>query len=181
LFFSKAVKRAQSLLFQTQPNKQNILKAGYRMVGLICSFWWKNILQSDQGRLNYCEHERQHGLDCIAWPGMGNLTEEVVLLIFMLVFMLIISLHCSLRVGIAVMLHLLVDTSIFVSLPNGCLCQMTGEPFIIPPGDFQNAITKSTEKYLKRTLSIENNEELPSKRRKLESGKTRRDTYKIKT
>jgi len=79
------------------------------------------------------------------------------------------------------MLHLLVDTSIFVSLPNGCLCQMTGEPFIIPPGDVQNAITKSTEKYLKRTLSIENNEELPSKRRKLESGKTRRDTYKIKT
>lgn len=95
LFFSsKAIKRAQSLLFQTQPNKQNILKAGYRMVGWICNLWWKNILQSDQGRLNYCEHECQHGLDCIAWPGMGNLTEEVVLLIFVLVFMLIISLHC---------------------------------------------------------------------------------------
>lgn len=32
------------------------------------------------------------------------------------------------------MLHLLVDTSIFVSLPNQCLCQMTGEPLVhIPP------------------------------------------------
>src|SRR4051794_6161907 len=28
------------------------------------------------------------------------------------------------------MLHLLMDTSIFVSLPNGCLCQITGEPLI---------------------------------------------------
>ena len=26
------------------------------------------------------------------------------------------------------MLHLLVDTSLFVSLPNDCLCQMTGNP-----------------------------------------------------
>lgn len=32
------------------------------------------------------------------------------------------------------MLHLLLDTSIFVSLPNQCLCQMTGEPLVyIPP------------------------------------------------
>ncbi|KAF8071885.1 hypothetical protein FPV67DRAFT_904108 [Lyophyllum atratum] len=28
------------------------------------------------------------------------------------------------------MLHLLSETSIFLSLPNGCLCQMTGEPII---------------------------------------------------
>ncbi|KAF9446604.1 hypothetical protein P691DRAFT_611900, partial [Macrolepiota fuliginosa MF-IS2] len=33
------------------------------------------------------------------------------------------------KVGIAVVLHILVDASVFVSLPNGCLCQMTGEPF----------------------------------------------------
>jgi hypothetical protein len=28
------------------------------------------------------------------------------------------------------MIHLLTETSIFVSLPNGCLCQITGEPVI---------------------------------------------------
>jgi len=28
------------------------------------------------------------------------------------------------------MLHLLMDTSIFIPLPNGCLCQLTGEPII---------------------------------------------------
>ncbi|KAI0663882.1 hypothetical protein C8Q70DRAFT_885740, partial [Cubamyces menziesii] len=30
------------------------------------------------------------------------------------------------RIGEDAMLHLLVDTSLFVSLPNDCLCQMTG-------------------------------------------------------
>ncbi|KAI5836411.1 hypothetical protein K523DRAFT_258539, partial [Schizophyllum commune Tattone D] len=28
------------------------------------------------------------------------------------------------------MIHLLTDTSIFVSLPNGCLCQMSGVPVV---------------------------------------------------
>lgn len=28
------------------------------------------------------------------------------------------------------MLHLLTDTSLFLSLPNGCFCQVTGEPII---------------------------------------------------
>ena len=28
------------------------------------------------------------------------------------------------------MIHLLTETSIFISLPNGCLCQITGEPLI---------------------------------------------------
>lgn len=31
------------------------------------------------------------------------------------------------------MLHLLTETSLFVSLPNDCLCQMTGEPLIYKP------------------------------------------------
>ncbi|KAF9267885.1 hypothetical protein L218DRAFT_855125, partial [Marasmius fiardii PR-910] len=33
------------------------------------------------------------------------------------------------RIGRQAMTHLLTMTSIFVSLPNGCLCQMTGKPF----------------------------------------------------
>ena len=36
----KAIKRAQSLLFQTHPMKHNILKAGYRMVGLDSLFFF---------------------------------------------------------------------------------------------------------------------------------------------
>ncbi|KAG6862537.1 hypothetical protein C0995_000085 [Termitomyces sp. Mi166 len=36
-------------------------------------------------------------------------------------------LHC---IGVNPMLYLLSETSIFISLPNGCLCQMTGEPIV---------------------------------------------------
>ncbi|KAF7374776.1 Telomerase reverse transcriptase [Mycena sanguinolenta] len=34
------------------------------------------------------------------------------------------------RVGTDAMLHLLTDTSLFVALPNNCLCQLVGEPII---------------------------------------------------
>ncbi|KAI0955894.1 hypothetical protein AcV7_006436 [Taiwanofungus camphoratus] len=34
------------------------------------------------------------------------------------------------RIGEDAMFHLLTETSIFISLPNECLCQMTGEPII---------------------------------------------------
>ena len=34
------------------------------------------------------------------------------------------------RIGIDAMLHLLTETSIFVALPNECLCQVTGEPVV---------------------------------------------------
>ncbi|KAG2141537.1 hypothetical protein BD769DRAFT_1295097, partial [Suillus cothurnatus] len=39
------------------------------------------------------------------------------------------------RIGVDAMLHLLTKTSIFIQLPNECLCQLTGEPLIyqIPP------------------------------------------------
>jgi len=36
----------------------------------------------------------------------------------------------AVRVGVDAMLHLLADTSIFVALPNECLCQLTGEPVV---------------------------------------------------
>ncbi|KAJ7030376.1 hypothetical protein C8F04DRAFT_889260, partial [Mycena alexandri] len=34
------------------------------------------------------------------------------------------------RIGTDAMLHLLVDTSLFIALPNDCLCQLVGEPII---------------------------------------------------
>lgn len=43
----------------------------------------------------------------------------------------------GIRIGADAMLHLLLKTSLFISLPNGCLCQLTGEPLIfasLPPG-----------------------------------------------
>ena len=33
-------------------------------------------------------------------------------------------------IGADAMIHLLTDTSIFVPLPNGCLCQMSGVPVV---------------------------------------------------
>lgn len=92
----------------------------------------------------------------------------------------------SYRTGITVMLHLLIDTSIFVSLPNGCLCQMTGEPLNVPRGGIHAVIEENTKKFLKRaSSSLENIESgPPSKRRKLGLGKPTRATapiLKIKT
>ncbi|KIJ66969.1 hypothetical protein HYDPIDRAFT_85271, partial [Hydnomerulius pinastri MD-312] len=47
------------------------------------------------------------------------------------------------RIGADAMLHLLLKISLFISLPNECLCQVIGEPLIfIPPptlGGFLNA------------------------------------------
>ncbi|KAL1738673.1 hypothetical protein HDZ31DRAFT_8702, partial [Schizophyllum fasciatum] len=34
------------------------------------------------------------------------------------------------RIGADAMIHLLTDTSVFVPLPNGCLCQMSGVPLV---------------------------------------------------
>ncbi|KAI9572043.1 hypothetical protein HD554DRAFT_2015284, partial [Boletus coccyginus] len=34
------------------------------------------------------------------------------------------------RIGADAMLHLLLNTSLFISLPNECLCQLTGEPLM---------------------------------------------------
>ncbi|KAG6908673.1 hypothetical protein DXG01_003687 [Tephrocybe rancida] len=35
------------------------------------------------------------------------------------------------HIGVNPMLHLLSETSIFITLPNGCLCQMTGVPIVL--------------------------------------------------
>ncbi|KAH9068420.1 hypothetical protein EDB83DRAFT_2188616, partial [Lactarius deliciosus] len=35
--------------------------------------------------------------------------------------------------GESAMLHLLTEASIFVALPNECLCQMTGTPLVFLP------------------------------------------------
>lgn len=82
--------------------------------------------------------------------------------------------------------HLLVDTSIFVSLPNGCLCQMTGEPLNVPRGGVHAVIEENTKKFLKRTASSLENAESgsPPKRPKLGPSKSSRATgpvLKIKT
>ncbi|KAH9178166.1 hypothetical protein EDB89DRAFT_1843960 [Lactarius sanguifluus] len=37
------------------------------------------------------------------------------------------------RTGASAMLHLLTEASIFVPLPNECLCQMTGTPLVFLP------------------------------------------------
>ena len=43
------------------------------------------------------------------------------------------------------MLHILTETHLFVSLPNDCLCQMTGEPMIhMVPGALHGSGRPST-------------------------------------
>ena len=65
------------------------------------------------------------------------------------------------------MIHLLTQTSIFVSLPNGSLCQLAGEPLIhaIP----QVNDIKALRVTCKRSLSETDTEQKSRKRRKLES------------
>ncbi|KAH9481585.1 Telomerase reverse transcriptase [Psilocybe cubensis] len=75
------------------------------------------------------------------------------------------------RIGEDAMLHLLTETSIYVSLPNGCLCQLTGEPLIntAPPAYNDESLPKKmTQKRLHENATDTHNER-PAKRLKLES------------
>lgn len=48
-------------------------------------------------------------------------------------------------IGADAMLHLLTEAQVFVSLPNDCLCQMTGEPVIhMVPATLQGSEQPST-------------------------------------
>ncbi|KAI6123581.1 hypothetical protein EV401DRAFT_1271406 [Pisolithus croceorrhizus] len=65
------------------------------------------------------------------------------------------------------MLHLLLKTSIFVSLPNECLCQLTGEPLIYVPlaNGASFMVSQTTRPRAKR--KSESSLTLPRKRQKL--------------
>ena len=75
------------------------------------------------------------------------------------------------------MLHLLTETSVFLSLPNGCLCQATGVPIIFITPNVHNAHTlfslqpceeNGTTSNKKRSFpAIDQEEERPRKRQKL--------------
>lgn len=76
------------------------------------------------------------------------------------------------------MLHLLTETSLFIQLPNDCLCQITGQPILyltVPSSDNDPSLKKELpdtssrgKKRVLRSFTTEN--EPPAKRRKLESG-----------
>lgn len=76
------------------------------------------------------------------------------------------------------MFHLLFDTSIFVALPNGCLCQMTGDAIVNlrppdgprPLGGCDSLLAEeslSTTCGSKRVATGVHPEERPMKRRRL--------------
>lgn len=82
------------------------------------------------------------------------------------------------RIGEDAMFHLLFDTSIFVALPNGCLCQMTGDAIVnLRPPDGPRPLagcdSLSAEESLsttcggKRIATGVHPEERPLKRRRL--------------
>ncbi|KAF7974772.1 hypothetical protein HWV62_11243 [Athelia sp. TMB] len=80
------------------------------------------------------------------------------------------------RLGIDVMLHLLTETSIFVSLPNQCLCQVTGDPLIhmIPPTPVLQRPPRlapeaacSAEMRPAKRKAIDHQDERPNKRMRL--------------
>jgi hypothetical protein len=77
------------------------------------------------------------------------------------------------------MLHLLTETSIFLSLPNGCLCQLAGEPIIYLTPKIQvtsdpsvnaptNGTQETTGKRQRRNAPSEADDR-PNKRRKLDA------------
>ena len=76
------------------------------------------------------------------------------------------------------MLHLLTETSIFLSLPNGCLCQLAGEPIIYSMPKLQDTTKPSTNTLLHRNQAVagkrqrqnapNDTEERPGKRRRLD-------------
>ncbi|KIM40519.1 hypothetical protein M413DRAFT_73071 [Hebeloma cylindrosporum] len=84
------------------------------------------------------------------------------------------------RIGEGPMLHLLTETSIFLSLPNGCLCQLAGEPIIyLTPkiqdisNPFINTPARGTEeatgKRQRQNAETNDTDGRPNKRRKLDA------------
>ncbi|KAG6812970.1 hypothetical protein H0H92_015089 [Tricholoma furcatifolium] len=57
------------------------------------------------------------------------------------------------RIGLIAMLRLLGETSVFVSLPNGCFCQMTGQPIVslrppkVEPSEYVDPDPKEQQQY----------------------------------
>ena len=81
-------------------------------------------------------------------------------------------------IGEDAMLHLLTETHIFVSLPNDCLCQMTGEPIIytVPMNNHPSeetrgvlSIRRGLQEKRPFPFQIEGAQARPAKRRKLDS------------
>ena len=88
------------------------------------------------------------------------------------------------------MLHLLTETSVFLSLPNGCLCQVTGIPVIFVTPIIQNDQTlfslqpcekSGTISNKKRSLPAVDKEERPCKRQKLANFTSRSGVKSSKT
>lgn len=55
---------------------------------------------------------------------------ELLLLVFCSILIFHIIFGFNNRIGEDIMFHLLTELSIFVPLPNDCLCQVTGEPIL---------------------------------------------------
>ncbi|KAK7690659.1 hypothetical protein QCA50_005758 [Cerrena zonata] len=74
------------------------------------------------------------------------------------------------RIGEDAMLHLLTETSIFISLPNGCFCQMTGEPIVNfkAPINLSHRPPAQVDNDRKRKASDDTGDERPRKRCRLD-------------
>lgn len=72
--------------------------------------------------------------------------------------------------GAEVMLHILINTSIFIALPNDCLCQVTGIPLQPPPRPSRQKKTESAGPTLRAKRKAQDSDLLPTKRVKLLSG-----------
>lgn len=82
------------------------------------------------------------------------------------------------RISIDAMLHLLLETSMFISLPNGCLCQITGVPLMnVAPRNFgimdrrllpEDKFKPGEVTTSKRKAEAPHDDERPLKRRRME-------------
>ncbi|GLB40371.1 putative telomerase reverse transcriptase [Lyophyllum shimeji] len=109
----EVIDRAQERIFRSK-NAQNIITAGYRRASK----------EGDRGktsmtRVGITNHFVNTIVTALQSPEWDVLLQ---------------------RIGVDAMLHLLCETSIFVSLPNGCLCQMTGEPIIYAVPKFKQVL-----------------------------------------
>ncbi|RDB25955.1 Telomerase reverse transcriptase [Hypsizygus marmoreus] len=141
--------KAQERIFRSK-NSQNILTAGYRRARITTI--------SEESRLTlFLRLLRMEIEGSKAWVVLGPEWDMLLQ-----------------RIGVDAMLHLLTETHIFISLPNDCLCQMTGEPIIHtkPAGDSteqirneQSTVSKILSK--RRFPFAENDQEQrPAKRQK---------------
>jgi hypothetical protein len=175
----QVITRAQERLFSGPKQKgANIITLGYRSVCLSCGYYRCILILSSievlSKRLEDANRRSRVPVSIIIFVNtivyriararLGEATGEVNSYFLLGVFTCLTP-DIVLRIGESAMLHLLTQASIFVPLPNECLCQLTGLPLNFLPSpaiDLANSASTVPVPSAKRKRKASPHPEAPS-------------------